>query len=132
MPIIMKVSTGDIKELKIYGNDYDTPDGTCRRDFIHVVDLAKGHMAMIDALKPGVSTYNLGTGKPVSVMEMVKAFEKERGEELPYSFAERRAGDLAEFYADPSKAERELGWKAELSIEDAMRDTIRYIDTLEG
>lgn len=131
MPIIMKVSTGEIPELKIFGDDYDTPDGTGMRDFIHVVDLAKGHVAAIRAMKPGVSVYNLGTGEATSVLEMVKAFEKESGEKLPYKIVGRRAGDLAKIYADPSKAERELGWKAELSVEDAMRDTINYLKNVK-
>ena len=128
MPIIMKVATGEIKELAIYGDDYDTPDGTGMRDFIHVVDLARGHVAAIDKMKPGVSVYNLGTGEATSVMEMVKAFEKASGEKLPYRIAARRAGDLAKIYADPAKAKRELGWKAELTVNDAMRDTIKYLE----
>ena len=128
MPIIMKVSTGDIKELNIYGNDYPTPDGTGVRDFIHVVDLAKGHVATIKNIKPGIQIYNLGTGKGTSVMEMVKAFEKVSDRELPYIIAPRRPGDLAECYADPTKAERELNWHAELTIDDAMRDTIKYLE----
>ncbi len=132
MPIIMKVSTGEIKELSIYGDDYDTPDGTGMRDFIHVVDLAKGHVAAIEKMKRGVQVYNLGTGEATSVMEMVKAFEKESGKTLPYKIVARRAGDLAKVYADPSKAEKELGWKAELGIEDAMRDTINYLKNVDN
>lgn len=131
MPIIMKVATGEIKELKIYGNDYDTPDGTGMRDFIHVVDLAKGHVKALEKMKPGVSVYNLGTGEATSVMEMVKAFEKASGKELPYTVVERRAGDLAKIYADPSKAERDLGFKAELTVDDAMQDTINYLKKYE-
>ena len=130
MPIIMKVSRGEIKELSVYGDDYPTPDGSGIRDFIHVVDLARGHVAVIDKMKPGILIYNLGTGKGTSVFEMIKAFEKASGKELPYKVVGRRAGDLAEIYADPSKAERELGWKAELTIEDAMRDTINYLNNL--
>ena len=129
MPIIMKVSTGEIAELKVYGDDYDTPDGTGMRDFIHVVDLARGHVAAIRAMHPGVEVYNLGTGEATSVMEMVKAFEKESGSKLPYVIAPRRAGDLAKIFADAGKAERELGWKAERTIADAMRDTINYLKT---
>ena len=128
MPIIMKVATGEIKKLQIYGDDYDTPDGTGMRDFIHVVDLAKGHVATLSKIKPGVSVYNLGTGKATSVMEMVKAFEKAAGRELPYEIAGRRPGDLAKIFADPTKAEKELGWHAELTIEDAMKDTINYLN----
>ncbi len=130
MPIIMKVSRGEIKELSVYGDDYPTPDGSGVRDFIHVVDLAKGHVAAIDKMKPGVLVYNLGTGKGTSVFEMIAAFEKASGEKLPYKVVERRAGDLAEIYADPSKAEKELGWKAELTVEDAMRDTMSYLNNL--
>lgn len=127
MPIIMKVSIGEIKELNIYGNDYDTVDGTGVRDYIHVVDLAKGHVAAIEKMKPGVSIYNLGTGKGTSVFEMVAAFEKASGKELPYKIAPRRTGDLAEVYANSKKAFNELGWKTELTIDDAMNDTIRYL-----
>ncbi|MDO4611335.1 MAG: UDP-glucose 4-epimerase GalE [Candidatus Saccharibacteria bacterium] len=132
MPIIMKVATGEIPELSIYGDDYDTPDGTGMRDFVHVVDLAKGHVATMGGLRPGVVVYNLGTGKATSVMEMVKMFEAESGKELPYKIVARRAGDLAKIYADPSKAENELGWKAEHTIEDAMRDTIKYLNHVRG
>lgn len=128
MPIVMKVSTGEIPELSVYGDDYDTPDGTCVRDYIHVVDLARGHLAAMQALeKPGVSIYNLGTGKGTSVLEMVKAFEEASGRSLPHKIVGRRAGDLAELIADPSKAEQELGWKAELTVADATRDTINYL-----
>ena len=130
MPIIMKVSIGEIPELQVYGDDYPTPDGSGIRDFIHVVDLAKGHVAAIEKMKPGVSIYNLGTGKGTSVFEMIAAFEKASGKRLPYKVVGRRAGDLAEMYADPSKAEKELGWKTELTIEDAMRDTMNYLNNL--
>ncbi len=127
MPIVMKVATGEIAELKVYGDDYDTRDGSCIRDFIHVVDLAKGHVAAINGMKPGVSIYNLGTGKGTSVLEMVAAFEKVSGKTLPHSIAPRRPGDLAEIYADPSKAKKELGWEAKLTVEDAMRDTLAFL-----
>ena len=129
MPIVMKVASGEYSELSVYGNDYPTPDGTCIRDYIHVVDLAKGHLATLDHMQPGVQIYNLGTGKGTSVLEMVAAFEKASGEKLPYKIAERRAGDLPKLYADPSKALRELGWKTELDIADAMEDTIRFLNT---
>lgn len=128
MPIIMRVATGKIEKLAVYGNDYPTEDGTCRRDFIHVVDLAKGHMAMLEHMKPGVSIYNLGTGRPTSVKEMIDAFEKASGKELPYYYTDRRAGDLAEMWASPAKAEAELGWKATLTVEDAVKDTINYLN----
>ena len=127
MPIIMKVSTGEIKELCVYGDDYDTPDGTGMRDYIHVVDLAKGHVAAIEKMKPGISIYNLGTGKATSVLEMVAAFEKASGEKLPYKVVGRRAGDLPKIFANPKKAKEELDWETELTIEDAMNDTINYL-----
>ena len=127
MPIIMKVARGEIKELSIYGDDYPTPDGTCLRDYIHVVDLARGHVAAVDKMKPGVLIYNLGSGKTTSVLEMVKAFEDASGDKLPYKIAERRNGDLAEFYADPSRARDELGWETELTVNDAMRDTLKFL-----
>ena len=131
MPYIMKVSTGELAKLSVYGDDYNTPDGTAMRDFIHVVDLARGHVAAIDHQKNGVQIYNLGTGKATSVMEMVKAFEKAAGKPLPYKIAGRRSGDLAVVFAGAEKAEKELGWKAELTIEDAMRDTINYLNHLK-
>ena len=131
MPIIMKVSTGEIKELSVYGDDYDTPDGTGIRDYIHVVDLAKGHAAAIEKMKPGISIYNLGTGKGTSVLEMVAAFEKASGEKLPYKIVGRRPGDLGEVFANPDKAAKMLEWKTELTIEDAMNDTINYLNNLK-
>ena len=131
MPVIMRVASGKIEKLLIYGNDYDTPDGTGMRDFIHVVDLARGHVAMCNVIRPGVLIYNLGTGKATSVMEMVKIFEEESGESLPFEVVARRAGDLAKIYADPAKAEKELNWKAELSVRDAVRDTINYLNNLK-
>ena len=128
MPIIMKVSTGEIKELSVYGDDYDTPDGTGMRDYIHVVDLAKGHVAAIEKMKPGVSIYNLGTGKATSVLEMVAAFERaSNGKKLAYQIVGRRAGDLPKIFANPTKAKKELGWETELTIENAMDDTINYL-----
>ncbi|MBR0403195.1 UDP-glucose 4-epimerase GalE [Candidatus Saccharibacteria bacterium] len=129
MPIVMKVATGEIPELSVFGDDYDTPDGTCIRDYIHVIDLAKGHIAAIRGLKPGVEIYNLGSGKGTSVLEMIAAFDKASGKKLPYKIVGRRAGDLAAMWANPGKAERELGWKTELTIDDAMRDTLNYLDS---
>jgi len=126
MPYIAQVASGRRDKLSIFGNDYPTPDGTCKRDYIHVVDLAKGHLAALDHLHPGVDAYNLGTGNPTSVLELVKTFIEVTGQDVPYEFTPRRAGDLPEFYADPSKAQQELGWKAEKSIEDACRDTWRW------
>ncbi|MBQ9020142.1 UDP-glucose 4-epimerase GalE [Candidatus Saccharibacteria bacterium] len=129
MPIIMKVAKGEIPELTVFGNDYDTPDGTCVRDYIHVVDLARGHLASMKALeKAGVSIYNLGSGRGTSVLEMIKAFDEASGRSLAYRIGERRAGDLGEMFADPSKAKRELGWSTELTIDDAMQDTLRFLD----
>ena len=131
MPIIMKVATGEIDNLKIYGDDYETVDGTGVRDYIHVVDLAEGHVAAIKKMKPGVSIYNLGTGKGTSVLQMVAAFEKASGKKLPYEIVGRRAGDLAEIYANSDKAKNELNWQTTLSIEDAMNDTINYLNKLK-
>ena len=124
----MKVAKGEIKELQVYGDDYPTPDGTCIRDYIHVVDLAKGHVAAAEHMAPGVLIYNLGSGKGTSVNEMVAAFEEAAGKPLPHRVAPRRAGDLAELIADPSKAEKELNWKTELTVADAMRDTIKFLN----
>ena len=127
MPIVMKVAKGEYPELSVYGDDYATIDGTCIRDYIHVVDLAKGHIVALNKMSAGVQIYNLGTGKGTSVLEMVAAFEKASGEKLPYKIAPRRAGDLPVLYANPEKAERELGWRAERSIDDAMRDTLNFL-----
>lgn len=123
MPFIAQVASGRRDKLSIFGNDYDTPDGTCIRDYIHVVDLARGHVAALDNLSPGTNAYNLGSGKGTSVLELVNAFISATGQDVPYIFADRRAGDLPEFYADPKRAEAELGWKTALSIEDMCRDT---------
>ena len=118
-PYIAKVAVGKLKELGVFGNDYDTPDGTGVRDYIHVVDLAKGHVAAIENVtKSGVYTYNLGTGIGYSVMDVLHAFEKACGKKLPYVIKPRRAGDLPSYYADASKAKRELGWEAKLSLDD--------------
>lgn len=126
MPIIMKVATGEYDSLSVYGDDYPTPDGSCIRDYIHVVDLAKGHLAALAKMQPGVQIYNLGTGRGTSVFEMVRAFSRISGKVLPHEVAGRRAGDLPELCADPTQAEKELGWKAELSVDDAMRDMLKY------
>ncbi len=118
-PYIAKVATGELKEIGVFGNDYDTEDGTGVRDYIHVVDLAKGHVAAIAKVnKPGVYTYNLGTGTGYSVLDMIHAFEKACGKNLPFAIKPRRDGDIAACYADASKAYKELGWKAELGIEE--------------
>lgn len=127
MPVVMKVATGDIPELAVYGDDYPTHDGTCVRDYIHVVDLARGHLKALEHMTSGVQIYNLGSGRGVSVLEIIKAFTEASGNSLPYKVVARRPGDLAEFYADPSLAEAELGWKTEFTIDDAMRDTLNYL-----
>lgn len=127
MPIIMKVSRGEIPELSVYGNDYDTLDGSCVRDYIHIVDLAKGHLLALSHMAAGVSIYNLGTGRGTSVLEMVEAFSRASGRKLPFKIAPRRAGDLPAIYANVSKASSELGFVAERTIDDAMRDTVAYL-----
>ena len=129
MPVVMRVAEGKIKELQVYGDDYDTPDGTCIRDYIHVVDLAKGHLAALKATEtPGAKVYNLGSGKGSSVLEIIKAFEEASGKPLAHRITDRRPGDLAEIYADPAKAKRELDWQTELTVADAMRDTINFLN----
>ncbi len=118
-PYIAKVAIGELKEIGVFGNDYPTPDGTGVRDYIHVTDLAKGHVAAIEKIeKSGIYTYNLGTGKGYSVLDVIKAFEKACGRKLPYVIKPRRAGDIAACYADAGKAKRELGWEAQLGIDD--------------
>lgn len=127
MPYIMKVATKELPYLNVFGNDYNTNDGTGVRDYIHVVDLAKGHVLAIDKYKEaGVHICNLGTGKGYSVLEIVNMFQKVNGIAIPYRIAERRPGDIAECWADPSKAKRELGWVAEKTLEDMCRDTWNY------
>lgn len=128
MPYIAQVAAGKLEKLPVYGNDYPTPDGTGIRDYIHVGDLAKGHFAALEALnkQPGVLTVNLGTGHGYSVLEMVRAFEAASGKKVPYRIVERRSGDIAECYADPSLALEKLGWRAELGIEAMCADTWRW------
>jgi UDP-glucose 4-epimerase len=128
MPFISQVAVGKLEKLNIYGDDYDTVDGTGVRDYIHVIDLAKGHLAALDKLKsnPGVCVYNLGTGRGISVFELVRAFESASNREIPYQVTDRRAGDIAESYADPRKANVELGWQAELGITEMCVDTWRW------
>ncbi len=125
MPYISQVAVGRRDHLNVFGDDYDTPDGTGVRDYIHVVDLARGHVAAIDHMRRqrGESVFNLGTGKGCSVLELVHAFEKVNGIKIPYDIAPRRAGDLATVYASTDKSAEILGWKAEYSIEDMCRDT---------
>ena len=119
MPFVAQVASGKLKEIGVFGNDYPTPDGTGVRDYIHVVDLAKGHVCAIDGVKgKGVYVYNLGTGIGYSVLDVIHAFEKACGHKLPYSIKPRRAGDIAACYADASKAKKELGWQAKYGIDD--------------
>lgn len=128
MPYIAQVAAGVLPELGVFGNDYDTPDGTGVRDYIHVVDLAKGHVHAVDKVvsAPGVHVYNLGTGKGYSVLEIVKAFEEANGIHIPYVIKPRRPGDIAVCYADPSKALSELGWKAEYDLTRMCRDSWNF------
>ncbi len=128
VPYIAQVAVGKLPRLNVFGNDYPTPDGTGVRDYIHVLDLAAGHVAALNKLcgKPGVVTYNLGTGRGYSVLEMIRAFEKASGRTVPFQFAPRRPGDVAACYADPSLAEKELGWKATRSIDEMCADTWRW------
>lgn len=128
MPYIVKVATGELPKLTIFGNDYETKDGTGERDYIHVVDLAKGHVAALknfDKIE-GIDYFNLGTGKAYSVLEMVEGFEKVNGVKVNYEIGPRREGDIASCYADPSKANRVLNWKAEKTLEDMERDAYNY------
>lgn len=129
MPFIQKVAMGKLPELSIFGNDYPTKDGTCIRDFIHVVDLSVGHINALEKLEKeetGIFTYNLGTGVGYSVLDLVTTFEKVNNMKLPYKIAPRRAGDLPEFYANPTKAKEELGWNATKTLEDMCRDSWNF------
>ncbi|MBO6016049.1 MAG: UDP-glucose 4-epimerase GalE [Lachnospiraceae bacterium] len=128
MPYITQVAVGKLKELGVFGNDYDTPDGTGVRDYIHVVDLAKGHVKAIEKIKenPGLKIYNLGTGKGYSVLDIVRNFEQANGVKIPYVIKERRAGDIACNYADPTLAKKELGWEAENGLKEMCEDSWRW------
>jgi len=128
MPYVAQVAVGRRKELSVFGNDYPTADGTGVRDYIHVVDLARGHLAAYQALREhaGVLTVNLGTGRGHSVLEVIRAFSKASGKSVPYRFVERRSGDVAQCYADPTRARDTLGWQAQLGIEDMCADTWRW------
>ena len=125
MPYITQVAVGKLKQLNVFGNDYDTPDGTGVRDYIHVVDLARGHVKALGAVEKncGLAVYNLGTGHGYSVLDVVKAFEKANGLKLPYVIQPRRPGDVATCYSSPDKAKRELGWEAQYGIEEMCRDS---------
>lgn len=125
-PFIMRVASREYEELQIFGHDYSTRDGFCVRDFIHVMDLAEGHVASLKQTKTGCHIYNLGTGEGVSVMEMVNTFEKVNDVKIPYQIKDRRPGDAAETYSDASKAKAELGWETKRSLEDICRDGYRF------
>ena len=129
MPYISQVAIGKLKQLSIFGDDYDTPDGTGVRDYIHVVDLARGHLKAVEKVlsSTGVDAYNLGTGHGYSVLDMVKAFSTVNNVEVPYVIAPRRAGDIAECYADPTKAKEILGWEAEFGLEKMCRDAWNFM-----
>lgn len=130
MPYIVRVAAGKLEQLSIFGNDYNTPDGTGVRDYIHVVDLAKGHLKALEKLKnekSGLFIYNLGTGTGYSVLDMVKAFENATGKKVPYKIAPRREGDIAVCYSNPEKAQKELNWKAQKTLEDMCKDSWNYI-----
>ena len=131
MPYIVRVASGKLEQLSVFGNDYDTPDGTGVRDYIHVVDLAKGHvkaLEKIDKEGQGIFIYNLGTGTGYSVLDMINAFEKSTGKKVNYRITDRRPGDIAVCYADPKKAKDELGWVAEKNLEDMCKDSWNYIE----
>ena len=126
MPFVTKVVKGELTKLSVFGNDYDTIDGTGVRDYIHVVDLAKGHVKAIENLKDGVNIYHLGTGRGTSVLELVNAFMKVNDIDVPYEIVGRFPGDIATYFADASKAEKELGWKADLGMEEMVRDAWKF------
>ncbi|ELC8443952.1 UDP-glucose 4-epimerase GalE [Clostridium perfringens] len=128
MPYITKVAIGELEELSVFGSDYDTHDGTGVRDYIHVVDLSIGHLKALEKLttNPGLVIYNLGTGRGYSVLDLVNSFSKVSGREIAYKIIERRPGDVAECYADPSKANNELGWRAKYEIEEMCEDSWRW------
>jgi len=131
LPYITQVAVGRLQELKVFGDDYPTHDGTGVRDYIHVVDLALGHLAALDKMDSatGYQVFNLGTGEKYSVLDMIKAFEKASGKAIPYRIEARRPGDIAECYADPTSAAEGLGWKAQLGIDDMMKDAWRWQST---
>lgn len=127
MPFIAKVANGELEELKVFGDDYNTFDGTGVRDYIHVVDLAKGHVKALEFNRQGISIFNLGTGKGTSVLELIDIFQKVNHVKVPYKIVGRRFGDIDECYADVSKSRRSLGWKTELTIGDMAKDTWNFI-----
>ena len=130
MPYVVRVASGQLEQLSVFGNDYDTHDGTGVRDYIHVVDLAQGHLKALEKLEKensGIYIYNLGTGKGYSVLDMVKAFEEATGKNVKYRIVERRPGDIATCYSNPEKAKNELGWQAEKTLKDMCQDSWKYI-----
>ncbi len=126
MPYITQVAKGKLDKLKVFGNDYDTVDGTGVRDYIHVLDLAEGHLAAIENIKKGVSIYNLGTGNGISVLQLVNTFEDVNQVNIPYEITDRRKGDIAECYADANKAKKELNWEAKKDVKDMVRDAWKF------
>lgn len=134
LPIIVQAVTGQLPPLTVFGNDYPTPDGTCLRDYIHVIDLAKAHVAALNRIvsrsKGSFDIYNVGTGKPTSVLELIQTFERVNNIKVPYKIGGRRPGDPAAYYASAKKANKELGWKANRSVEDAVADAWRWQQTL--
>jgi len=126
MPYVTQVARGILPELRVFGSDYPTPDGTGVRDYIHVVDLSKGHLAALEKMGPGVHIYNLGTGRGTSVLELINTFEKVNDLKIPYRVVERRPGDVAACWADAAKAQKELGWTAQRNLEDMCRDAWRF------
>ena len=130
MPYILKVAVGKLECLTIFGDDYETPDGTCIRDYIHVVDLANGHLKALNKIfnqTPSINVYNLGSGNGISVKEIVETFEKVNNIKLNYKYGDRREGDLPEYFADPRKALNELNWKTEKTLDDMCRDSYNFI-----
>jgi UDP-glucose 4-epimerase len=126
LPFVAQVATREQQKLQVFGGDYETPDGTCIRDYVHVVDVAKGHLVALNEAKKGVAIYNLGSGHGASVLEVVKAFENASGETIPFEITSRRPGDLPEYFANVNKISRKLGWHAEKSLEEACRDSWNF------
>src|SRR5690606_2272014 len=128
MPYITQVAIGKREKLNVFGNDYDTHDGTGVRDFIHVIDLVRGHIKALEYLEKhdGIETFNLGTGTGYSVLDLINTFQKVTGKEIPYQFVDRRPGDIGECYANPEKAQKVMGWKAEKNLEEMCRDSWKW------
>ncbi|HQD50861.1 MAG TPA: GDP-mannose 4,6-dehydratase, partial [Defluviitaleaceae bacterium] len=126
MPYITQVAKGKLEKLKIFGNDYPTIDGTGVRDYIHVMDLAEGHVAALEKIRPGIHVYNLGTGQGTSVLQLINTFKEVNGIDIPYEIVGRRAGDIPISYADVSKARKELGWTAKRGLKEMLRDAWNF------